>query len=54
MGGFGRTDVLGAFFAVAALYVLVRPRSAAVDFVQALSGALVALVRRATDLEQQR
>jgi hypothetical protein len=45
-----RADAIGAFFLVAALYVLVRPRSAAVDLVEAFTAGMVALVRRATDL----
>lgn len=45
-----RADLVGAFFALAALYVLARPRSAAVDLVNAVTLGLTALVRRAADI----
>lgn len=45
-----RTDVAGALFFVAALYVLARPGSKAVDLIDAVSKGLIALVRRAADL----
>lgn len=45
-----RADLVGAFFTVAALYVLVRPRSAAVDLVEAVTKGVSAIVRRAADL----
>jgi len=43
-------DLAAALFLVTIVYVLVRPRSAAVDFVTAVSTGLTALVRTATDL----
>lgn len=43
-------DLVALVFFVAIIYVLARPRSAAVDAVNAFSGAMVALVRTAVDI----
>lgn len=43
-------DVLAGLFVVAVIYVLVRPRSAGVAFVQAVGSALTAIVKSAADL----
>ena len=43
-------DLIAAVFLVTVVYVLVRPRSGAVDAVKAVGDALAALVRTATDL----
>lgn len=43
-------DWFGLLFAVAVLYVLVRPQSKAADLVSALFKLMRALVRRAADL----
>lgn len=49
-GGFAEIFVLT--FVIAAFYLLVRPRSKAVELVDAISGAAYAIVRRATDLAE--
>lgn len=43
-------DWLAALFLVAAVYVLVRPRSASADLITQFSNAMVAIVRTATDM----
>lgn len=43
-------DLLAAVFVIAIIYVLVRPRSAAVDMITQFSKALTALVQTATDI----
>lgn len=43
-------DWFAAFFLLAIVYVLVRPRSQAAQLVSALGKFSVALVRRATDI----
>lgn len=43
-------DFLAAVFLLALVYVLVRPRSAAVAAVNAVTDALAALIGAATDL----
>lgn len=47
----GITDWLGVLFIVAVVYVLVRPRSAAGQLVEAVGAALAAMVRAATGQE---
>jgi len=41
-------DVITGLFVVTVLYILVRPQSVAAQAVDAVSGAAIALVRRAT------
>lgn len=48
MGAWG--DWLGLLFLLVIVYLLVRPRSLAVQTVDAFGDMLVAMVRRATDL----
>lgn len=43
-------DLVAVVFLLAIVYVLVRPRSAAVDAVKAIGDALASLVRTAVDL----
>lgn len=43
-------DLAAAIFIVTIIYVLVRPRSAAVTFVDAFAGAFASIVRTVTDL----
>lgn len=43
-------DWVTGMFLVAIVYVLVRPRSKAAEFVQMFSNAVIAMVRTATDL----
>jgi hypothetical protein len=43
-------DLLAAVFLLALIYVLVRPRSASVQAVDAIGKAVVAIVRTATDI----
>lgn len=43
-------DIITAVIVVAVVYVLVRPRSGAVDAVKVIGDALSALVRTATDI----
>jgi len=43
-------DLVAGVFVVAAIMVLVRPQSKAAQAVDAVTGALVAIVRRATDI----
>lgn len=44
------TDVLGLMFAVALVYVLVRPGSKAGLLVEACANLIVSMIRSATDL----
>lgn len=46
-------DVLGVAFLVAAVYMIVRPRSNSVDLVKAIGDVMIALVRRAADLGKE-
>lgn len=50
MSRVGVGDVVAGVFVVAVIMVLVRPQSKAGQAVDAISGALVAIVRRATDI----
>lgn len=43
-------DLLSGLFVVAIIYVLVRPQSKGVQFVQAFGQALTAIVKNAADL----
>lgn len=43
-------DVITGLFVVAIIYVLVRPRSAGVDFVKSFGAALTAIIKNATDI----
>ena len=43
-------DLLMGLFVVAVVYVLVRPRSAGVEFVKSVGDALTAIVKSAADL----
>lgn len=50
MNGLGLGDWFMLLFVVAAVYVLVRPRSKAAEFVTSIGGMMTAMVRRATDI----
>ena len=47
------TDLAAGVFMIAVIYVMVRPGSHGVDFINAFSSALTATIRQATDIANQ-